>query len=135
MDPEIKISKNDSLILMSFRLPVCVTKLSDGSLSLKESRSMLYPTIFRLKEKGLLNFQWVGWPGIIPENEDEKNRIRYLLQSQNCYPIWLKKDQIEKFMLFNEQFLRPFFHNFKGYDENEIDEQNAEMWHTYCEVN
>lgn len=38
-------------------------------------------------------------------------------------------------MLFNEQFLRPFFHNFKGYDENEIDEQNAEMWHTYCEVN
>ena len=56
MDPEISISKNDSLILMSFRLPVCVTKLDDGSLSLKESRSMLYPTIFRLKEKGLLNF-------------------------------------------------------------------------------
>jgi len=56
MDPEISITKNDSLILMSFRLPVCVTKQSDGSLSLKESRSMLYPTIFRLKEKGLLNF-------------------------------------------------------------------------------
>ena len=26
MDPEISITKNDSLILMSFRLPVCVTK-------------------------------------------------------------------------------------------------------------
>jgi hypothetical protein len=56
MDPEIKINKNDSLILMSFRLPVCVMKQKDGSISLKESRSMLYPTIFRLKEKGFLNF-------------------------------------------------------------------------------
>ena len=81
MDPEIKITKNDSLIVMSFRLPVCVTKQKDGSISLRESRSMLYPTIFRLKEKGLLNFQWIGWPGIIPDNEDEKIRIQYLLQS------------------------------------------------------
>jgi hypothetical protein len=31
-------------------------KQKDGSISLKESRSMLYPTIFRLKEKGFLNF-------------------------------------------------------------------------------
>jgi hypothetical protein len=31
--------------------------------------------------------------------------------------------------------MRPFFHNFKGTDENEIDEENAELWHTYCEIN
>jgi hypothetical protein len=42
---------------------------------------MLYPTIFRLKEKGFLSFQWIGWPGIIPKNEDEKSKITYLLAS------------------------------------------------------
>jgi hypothetical protein len=31
--------------------------------------------------------------------------------------------------------MRPFFHNFKGTDENEIDEENADLWHTYCEIN
>ena len=36
---------------------------------------MLYPTIFNLREKGMLNFQWIGWPGIIPKNEEEKELI------------------------------------------------------------
>tara|TARA_B110000285_G_C14756943_1_gene437832 strand:- start:219 stop:593 length:375 start_codon:yes stop_codon:yes gene_type:complete len=56
MDPDIRLTKSDSLIVMSFRLPLSVLRQKDGSLTLKESRSMLYPTIFRLKEKGLLSF-------------------------------------------------------------------------------
>lgn len=42
---------------------------------------MLYPTIFNLREKGMLNFQWIGWPGIIPKNEEEKERIQQLLKT------------------------------------------------------
>ena len=57
------------------------------------------------------------------------------MSTQKCCPIWLSKDEIEKYLLFNEQFMRPFFHNFKGTDENEIDEENADLWHTYCEIN
>ena len=79
MDPDIRLTKSDSLIVMSFRLPLSVLRQKDGSLTLKESRSMLYPTIFRLKEKGLLSFQWIGWPGIIPKDENEKEKINYLL--------------------------------------------------------
>ena len=56
MDYDIKIEKTDSLVVVSFRLPVHVIRESDGSLSLKDSRSMLYPTIFRLKDKGIINF-------------------------------------------------------------------------------
>ena len=51
---------------------------------------MLYPTIFNLREKGMLNFQWIGWPGIIPKNEEEKEQIQQLLKTQKCYAIWLK---------------------------------------------
>lgn len=68
-DPDIKICKNDSLIIISFRLPISIVRKPDGQLVVKESRSMLYPTIFRLKEKGSFNFKWVGWPGIYPKDD------------------------------------------------------------------
>jgi len=67
--------------MMSFRLPVVVIRKKDGSFKLDDSKSLLYPTIFKLKSKGFINFQWIGWPGIIPKNEDEKARIRLLLAS------------------------------------------------------
>lgn len=31
--------------------------------------------------------------------------------------------------------MRPLFHNFKGVNENDIDERNADMWHAYCDIN
>ena len=82
-----------------------------------------------------MNFQWVGWPGIFPENDNEKQVIQELLATQKCYPIWLTRDQIQKNQLFNERFLRPLFHNFKGTDENELDDNNSELWHSYCDLN
>jgi hypothetical protein len=56
MDTQIKIGKNDSLVVMSFKLPISVVRHPDGRLTLRESKSMLYPTIFNLREKGMLNF-------------------------------------------------------------------------------
>lgn len=134
-DPDIKISKNDSLIIVSFRLPISILRKKDGQLVVKESRSMLYPTIFKLKEKGNFNFKWVGWPGIYPKDDQEREKISYLLGTYRCYPIWFGQSEIEKYLLFNEQFMRPLFHNFKGTDENEIDESNAGLWNTYKAVN
>jgi trehalose-6-phosphate synthase len=65
---------------MSFKLPISVVRHPDGQLTLRESKSMLYPTIFNLREKGMLNFYWIGWPGIIPKNEEEKELIQQLLK-------------------------------------------------------
>jgi len=32
----------------------------------------LYPTMFKLREKKkMVKIQWIGWPGIIPENDKE----------------------------------------------------------------
>jgi trehalose-6-phosphate synthase len=38
-------------------------------------------------------------------------------------------------LLFNEQFLRPLFHHFKGTNEQDIDQKTNDIWHTYCDIN
>lgn len=80
LDTEIKINKHDSLVVMSFKLPVTVIKLKTGEFAIKESKSFLYPSIFKLREKDFINFQWIGWPGIIAENQEERERISLLLK-------------------------------------------------------
>jgi len=135
MDPDIRLTHNDFLILMSFRLPIIAVRDSDGVLSIKESRSLLYPPIYRLKDKGMINFKWVGWPGIFPRDEHEKLRVQELLAQYQCYPVWIPQDIMDKFLLFHEQFMRPLFHNFKSTSDTAIDQHNSELWHAYCEVN
>lgn len=88
----------------------------------------MYPSIFRLKDKGFLNFKWIGWPGIYPQDKDEQDQIRDMLSKYRCVPIWFTKEEIEKFTLYMERFIRPLFHNFKGTDDNEIDESNCDLW-------
>jgi len=85
---------------MSFRLPVVVIRRKDGSFKLEDSKSLLYPTIFKLKSKGFLEFTWIGWPGIIPRNSEEQEAIRNLLMEQKCYPIFLTLDKIIPYQLF-----------------------------------
>lgn len=123
------VNKSDSLIVMSFRLPVVVIRKKDGSFKLEDSKSLLYPTIFKLKNH--LNFQWIGWPGIIPKNEDEKLRIRLLLAGQKCIPIFLELDNIILYQLFIDKFLNTMFHNFKGSDADDLDILNSHLWHAY----
>ena len=92
---------------------------------------MLYPLIFKLKEKGIKNFIWIGWPGYFPDSEEEKQRIKILLNQHQCNPIWFTREQILKFSVFYYEHLDPLFHNFKGTDDNDIDESNQELWWTY----
>ena len=81
---------------------------------------MLYPKIFKLKDKSFIKFKWIGWPGFIPRNEKEKELIIKILRPYNIYPVWLEQEELDDFLLFIEQFLVPMFHNFKGMDENDI---------------
>ena len=62
MDPNIHLDSKDHIILMSFELPVKIVKQNDGTFTMKSSNSMLYPLIFKLKDKGIKNFTWIGWP-------------------------------------------------------------------------
>jgi trehalose-6-phosphate synthase len=79
MDYTIGLDINDHIILMSFELPIKIYKKDDGTFAIKQSTSMLYPLIFKLKERGIKNFIWIGWPGYFPDSEEEKQRIKILL--------------------------------------------------------
>lgn len=74
IDNHVRLTQEDTVILLSYRLPVKIVRKEDGSFKIEESCSPVYPAIFKLKNQGL-NFWWLGWPGIFPKNEDEKQRI------------------------------------------------------------
>lgn len=99
-DNEKVLTNKDSLIIVSFRMPVKVKRKPDGSFKIEDSQSQVYPTIFNLKDRGLLNFTWVGWPGIIPNNEDEKARVKNLLAAHRCHPVWFTFEQVVLFQIF-----------------------------------
>lgn len=121
MENNIRFDSNDSLVIMSYKLPLSVSRTQNGDLILQESKSMVYPTIFNIKDTARINFRWIGWPGIITEDENEREKISHMLKKQNCYPIWLTADEVENYLLFHEQFLRPLFHNFKGTNERDME--------------
>jgi hypothetical protein len=63
---------------------------------------MLYPTIFKLKDKNFIKFKWIGWPGIIPHNENEKKFIIKILEPYDCHPLWLEQEELDDYLLFIE---------------------------------
>lgn len=82
---DIKISPNDVVIVASFKLPISIEKIMkpNGSHTwkVKPSRSMLYPTMFNLRNKRFMPYiQWIGWPGVFPENDKEQNEITEYLR-------------------------------------------------------
>jgi trehalose-6-phosphate synthase len=88
----------------------------------RPSKSMLYPTMFKLREKRkMVKIIWIGWPGIVTESEREKHEITEVLKLYGCVPIFFENDTIRKFLYFHETVLRPLFHNFKGLNDFEYD--------------
>ena len=98
-EKSLNINPNDSLLLMSFRLPLMVRRSKEGKLALIDSNSPIYPSIFKIRNM-IKHFKWIGWPGIIPKNEEEKIAISCMLQRQNCEPIFLDKNLMILYQLF-----------------------------------
>lgn len=93
---------------------------------------MLYPTLFKLREKKkMVKILCIGWPGIVPQNEREANEITDLLKNYGCVPIFFETEVIEQFFYFHETVLRPLFHNFKGLNDFEYDLGRQEYWSKY----
>jgi hypothetical protein len=64
---DIKISADDIVIVASFKLPISVDRDTvNGGWKVRPSRSLLYPTIFKLREKKkMVKIIWIGWPGVV----------------------------------------------------------------------
>lgn len=131
----IIINQADSVIILSMRLPVKITRGKDGKLTLEESQSAIYPIIYKLKDHGLLKFRWIGWPGIVPKDDEEKEAITSLLQNEKITPVFLDEQTMKLFNLFVEQHLWLLFHNFLSPEISNHIELMNDLWHAYCDVN
>lgn len=69
----------------------------------------------------------MGWPSFFPKDEQEKAEITQLLAEQKCIPVWLDKDVADRFILFNELYMKPTIHNFKSTGEVDTDSCQHEL--------
>jgi len=116
------------LLIVSNRLPVSISKRK-GKISYSPSAGGL--------ATGLSSFYksyesiWVGWPGIVTQNMQEKEEIEKHLKSENMYPIFLTKRQIENYYEgFSNKTIWPLFHYFSQYTV-----YNKKYWEIYSNVN
>ena len=116
------------MLIVSNRLPITIVK---------RKNSITYSPSSGGLATGLASFYksykslWIGWPGIITNNIEEKHTIEKKLVSENMNPVFLTNNQIKKYYYgFSNNTIWPLFHYFTQYavyDEN--------TWGTYRDVN
>ena len=116
------------LIIASNRLPVKISK-DDNDMQVTPSAGGL-ATGLKSYHKGN-NSVWIGWPGIIPENDTEIEKVKSLLEKEQCLPVFLNELQIANYYDgFSNATLWPLFHYF-----GEFTEFNETYWNDYYKVN
>lgn len=116
------------LIIASNRLPVSIEK-EENTIKVTPSAGGL-ATGLKSYHKGNDSI-WIGWPGIMPESENDAKTIAELLEKEQCLPVYLDEEQVSKFYDgFSNATLWPLFHYF-----TEFTEFNETNWEAYCKVN
>ncbi|MCW1907996.1 MAG: bifunctional alpha,alpha-trehalose-phosphate synthase (UDP-forming)/trehalose-phosphatase [Candidatus Saccharibacteria bacterium] len=117
-------------IIVSNRLPVSVRR-NKGKLEYYPSSGGLATGLSSFtKEKSNV---WIGWPGIAAEDlsEDEKQDVTERLATQNCYPVFLTRRQIEDYYNgYSNSVLWPYLHDLEYYRD-----VKDKTWRAYREVN
>lgn len=117
------------LLIVSNRLPVSIEKRK-GRLHYTPSVGGLATGLTAVSKKyGSL---WIGWPGIaIEKGVDPKEIEKELMSSYNCKPIFLSRNEIDKYYhSFCNEAVWPVFHYFPQYAEFD-----KTAWETYRRVN
>lgn len=114
-------------MIVSNRLPVSVVRR--GSIQFHPSSGGLATGLNSLHDK--YNNHWIGWPGIPPRNQEEKEIIIRKLDEKGMTPVFLSRRQIENYYLgFSNRTIWPLFHYFPQYVE-----YNQTYWNSYKDVN
>lgn len=116
------------LIIASNRLPIKIDKSESGIQVIPSEGGLA--TGLKSYHKGN-DSTWIGWPGIIPENEQETKQVSQLIQKEQCLPVFLSEEQIHNYYDgFSNGTLWPLFHYFTEYTEFKDD-----YWQDYKKVN
>ncbi len=120
---------NRRIIIVSNRLPVSMSKKND-SLEITPSSGGLATGLasFHHNNNGL----WIGWPGITPTNDQERQSLeKRLLNDFHCYPVYLSNLELKKYYNgFSNNTIWPLFHYFPARCTYE-----ATDWEFYQKVN
>ena len=116
------------LIIASNRLPVKISKNEKG-MQVTPSAGGLATGLKSYHKKN--DSVWIGWPGVIPESDKEKNEVEKLLQTEDCLPVFLTEELISNYYDgFSNATLWPLFHYF-----TEFTEFKDRYWEAYRKVN
>ncbi len=123
-----KTGNQRRLLIVSNRLPVSIERRKRG-LSYRPSAGGLATGLGTFHQ--IHNSVWVGWPGLVVE-EEEKARVEERLQSQfRSYPVFLSRHHVEEYYHgFSNRTIWPLFHYFPQFVKYEASE-----WKAYLEVN
>ncbi len=116
------------LIIASNRLPLKIEKSSD-SFTVTPSAGGL--------ATGLKSYHqdnesiWIGWPGIIPDNDTDEEEISLILKKEQYLPVFLDEKLIDEYYDgFSNATLWPLFHYF-----TEFTIFKDRFWRAYRKVN
>jgi len=116
------------LIIASNRLPVKIEK-DEKIIKVTPSAGGLATGLKSYHKEN--NSLWIGWPGMIPETQQETNEITALLKKEQCLPVFLEEEQITNYYDgFSNATLWPLFHYFSDFAKI-----NETFWDAYCRVN
>lgn len=119
------------LIVVSNRLPVSVSK-QDGKLVFEPSSGGLATAMASL-EGDTTQRLWIGWPGVCSDEltASEKSTITRRLRTYGCHPVFLTRDQVNKFYVgYANDTLWPLFHYFQS-----LANFDTAYWKAYQAVN
>lgn len=120
--------KKKRLIIISNRLPIKVN-IKDEQVVFSKSEGGLATGLDSLDTD--YERHWIGWPGIFPESESQKESITKLLKRNNITPVYLSPDQIQNFYEgYSNSTLWPLCHYFFAYVQYDV-----KYWEAYQEVN
>lgn len=114
-------------IIVSNRLPVKITQ-ENNELIFNSSEGGLATGLGSIYKEG--DNIWIGWPGMIIEEEAEKD-VTEKLQALNLIPVFLEESDIKRYYEgFSNEILWPVFHYISAYARFDSDN-----WQSYKEVN
>jgi trehalose 6-phosphate synthase/phosphatase len=115
-------------IIVSNRLPISL-RIKKGQYETKPSAGGLATGLASIYKSG--ENIWIGWPGTVVENSDQRTEIQEDLREHKMVPVFLSQKDVEEFYEgFSNETLWPAFHYFTQYMV-----YNSEHWDTYYRVN
>ncbi|GAA0880503.1 bifunctional alpha,alpha-trehalose-phosphate synthase (UDP-forming)/trehalose-phosphatase [Algoriphagus jejuensis] len=115
-------------IIVSNRLPVSL-RVKKGQYESKPSAGGLATGLGSIYKEG--ENIWIGWPGTVVENPEQRAEIILDLHNHKMAPVFLSQQDVEEFYEgFSNETLWPAFHYFTQYMI-----YNPEHWQAYYRVN